>query len=337
MQKRRWALILLASVAFGVGHVALSLGRVWQAPVECIYFSALDKEEKPVLGLTAADFELRVDGKPVALDGFGAGLPYTDRSVPLAAWILLDFGSTMDSSVIKKQADAAAAAFDMLHPASVMGVKLVSDRSETMAPLAHDPAALRNAFTQYDQRRAELNVGIRVDSVVVGEAGIARALELALDEMDEYVVSQPSLRDREVHRAAMIISNGNLNPDYNLKPLYAKAAREGVFLYPVFYVARSPGAPSVGPWIDYYFALAQKTAGIASVLGALKPGSKINSPLLNNQWPNALAANFIHMIRDINGKYSFTILSPPAGRGMRLKLSCKVKGVRIRLVRTTLP
>lgn len=336
MRKHRWALILMLGVAFGVGPIATSLGRGAQAPAERIYFSALDKEEKPVLGLTTADFELHVDGKPAALEGFHAGLPYTGRSVPLAAWILLDFGATMESSVIKKQGDAAAAAFDMLHPSSVMGVKLVSEYSETMAPLAHDPAALRNAFIQYEQRRAELNVGIRVESVLVGEAGIARALESALDEMDEYVAAQPSLRDREVHRAAMIISNGNLNPSYNLKPLYAKAAREGVFLYPVFYVARRSGSPSVGPWIEYYFALAQKTAGVASFLGALKPGSKIDSPVLYNQGPNALTTNFIHMIRDINGKYSFSILPPPAGRQMRLKLSCKVKGVRVRLARTTL-
>jgi hypothetical protein len=333
MRKRGWALILLLGAAFGVGLIATSLGRGAQAPVERIYFSVLDKDEKPVLGLKAADFELRVDGTPATLEGFHAGLPYTDRSVPLVAWILLDFGATMESSVIKKQADAAAGAFDMLHPASVIGVKLVSDRSETMAPLAHNPAALRNAFIQYEQRRAELNVGIRVESVPVGEAGIARALEVALDEMDRYVAAQPMLRDREVHRAAMIISNANLNPSYNLKPFYAKATREGLFLYPVFYVARA----SVGPGIDYYFALAKKTAGVAAVLGALRPGSEINKLLLNNQGPNALTVNFVHMIRDINGKYSFTLPSPPAGQQKHLKLTCKAKGVRIRLVRTSLP
>jgi hypothetical protein len=332
MRKRRWALTLLLGAASGVGPIAMSLGHGTQAPAERIYFSALDKEEKPVLGLTAADFELRVDGKPAALEGFHAGLPYTDRSVPLAVWILLESNPDIHTSSIQKQGDAAAAAFGMLHPASVMGVKLVTDRSETLAPLAHDPAALRNAFTQYGERRAELRVGKGAESIGLGQAGVARALELAIGEMDEYLASQRSLRDREVHRAAMIISNGNLNPNYDLKPLCARAARAGVFLYPVLYVP-SPYRTLA----QYYLALAKETAGVASVFGDLKPGSNVERPLRSSQGPNAITANFIHMVRDINGKYSFTVLSPPSGQEMHLELKCKVKGMEVRLARTTLP
>jgi hypothetical protein len=57
----------------------------------------------------------------------------------------------------------------------------------------------------------------------------------------------------------------------------------------------------------------------------------------NNQAENALDVNFIHLVRDINGKYSFTVQRPLDEREIRLELKCKVKGIEIRLPRTTLP
>jgi hypothetical protein len=323
--------ILLGAIA-GFSQAAVNRLRYADPPAERIYFSALGKAERPVLGLEPKDFDLRIDGKPTPMEGFRAGLPHTDRSVPLVAWILLDFNPSIKNQPIKNQVDAVAGAFDMLHPESALGVKLVSDRSETLAPLAHDPKALRNAFLQYEQRRSELRVGIKTDSVQVGAAGIARALEYALDDIDEYVKSQPSLLNREVDRAAMIISDGNLNPSYNLKSLYEKAARANASLYPVFLPTGR-----FGPWIEYYFKLAEKTDGVAAFFGAISPGKDIYSPPSNNQAPNALTTNFIHMIRDINGKYSFTITPPPPAQKMRIKLICRVKGVKIRLARTILP
>ncbi len=330
MGRPRWKWILLAAAVSGfVCSVGLG-GQSSSRQAERIYFSALNKEEKPVLGLKAADFDLRIDGKPAPLADFHAGLPPTDRSIPLAAWILISYGPSIQSKAIERQANAAAAAFQRLHPDSVLGIKLISDRSETLSPMAHDPKALRNAFLQYSQRRAELDVGIKNASEYVGEAGMIRAVELAMDELDRYLSTQPSLRGREVHRAIMMISSGDINPNYKLKPLFEKAARQSVFLYPVFVpVAR------YGMWVQDYFNLAKKTAGVAAVEGALRPGSKVLPLPRSNQAENALDVNFIHMVRDLNGKYSFTVEPPPAGREMRLSLKCKVKGIEIRLPRTT--
>ncbi len=327
MSKCKWAEALLA-VAGVVSALSLASGE----SVERIYFSALDKEEKPVLGLTASSFELSIDGKPALLSNFHPGLPAGDRSVPLVAWILIDFNPNVKANVIQQQAGAAAAAFKELNPASAIGVKLVSDLSVTLAPLAHDPPALGNAFVQFGQRRTELNVGIAGESARVGQGGIARALELAMDEIDQYVSSTPSFRDREVHRAAMIISDANLNTAFDLKTLYHQAARQNVFLYPVFF----PRAP-YGFWVKDYFEMAKKTAGVASVFGALKPGAEVLPLPKSNLGPNALDVNFFHMIRDLNGKYSFTMTPVPAKQKTRIALKCKVKGVQIRLPRAILP
>jgi len=294
---------------------------------ERVYFSALDKEEKPVLGLSAADFELRIDGRRVAMEGFEGGRPPGDRSLPLVVWILLDANPNIQESVIRRQAEAAAGLFSMLHPDSAAGVKLVSDRVETLAPLAHDPAALRAAFTAFGDRRALLQVGGE-GTVVVGPGGLAGALQPAMEEIAGYVDGNPGLHGREVRRALMIISDGNLNPGFSLKRFYSLAARDGLFLYPVLF----PRFP-YGLWAKDYLDVAGKTAGVGAVFGALQPGSEILPLPRSETGANALTANFIHMIRDLNGKYSFTVASPPAGRTIRIGLKCRVKGVRIRLPR----
>lgn len=331
MTRSRWQrifmLLALPSLVSMLGFGGQNSGR----QPERIYFSALNKEEKPILGLKAADFELRIDGKPAPLVDFRAALPPSDRSTPLAAWILISYGPNIKSRAIEQQANAVAAAFQKIHPDSVLGIKLISDRSETLSPLAHDPKALRNAFMQYSQRRAEIDVGIKNASAPLGDGGMARAVDLAIDELAEYLSTQTSLRNREVHRAIMMISAGDINPNYRLKPLIAKAARQSVFLYPVFVPISMYGL-----WVQDYFDLAKKTAGVAAVEGALKPGSKVLPLPRSNQGENALDVNFIHLVRDINGKYSFTVQPPPDGREMHIELKCKVKGVEVRLPRSTL-
>jgi hypothetical protein len=299
------------------------------SPRERIYFSALNKEEKPVLDLKPTDFELRVNGKPALIEEFEAGLPVNDRSIPIAVLVLMGINPRTKSDVIKSQADAAAGLFQMVHPSSVMGVKLVSDRSETLAPLAHDPGAVRNAFIQYEQRRSELDAGLKKGIEVVGVAGMTRAAELAIDEIQSYVENQPALRSREIHKAVMLISEADINPKYSLKPLYAKASERNVFLYPVYYPIGL-----YAPIIEHFFELAKKTAGLAAFFGALKPGSQTWPVPRSDLKANALNVNFIHMVRDLNGKYSFTMPSPGAGQKLRIELKCKVKNVKIRLPRT---
>lgn len=332
------ALFLLSALIAGWESSNVA-GQPFSPATERVYFSALTKEEMPALGLKASDFELRINGKPTPLEDFRSGSPTSDRSVPLAAIILISFHERVDSKTIERQAGAAANLFHMLHPASVIGVKLVSDRSEPLALLAHDPSALRNAFVQYGERRSELNVGIKTDGQVVGKAGMARALELAVDEVNQYVESQPSFRGQEMHRAIMFIIPADRYPSYSWKDLYAKAARSDVFVYPVYY----PVQISLGDWDPFfilmdYFQMAQKTAGVSSVFGSPKPGTQPSEGLYNSLGANSsLTANFLHMISDINGKYSFTVAHPEGSSEIHLELKCKSKGIQIRMPNNILP
>jgi hypothetical protein len=300
-------------------------------PAERIYFSALDQSERPVTRLTAADFELRVNGSPSPFDDFREGSRMGKGSIPLVGWIMIDFNPNLQTSVIQQQAQAASEIFTQFHPDSAVGVKLVSDRSETLAPLEHDPNYLRMAFLQFGRRRTELQVGSDDASVVVGPGGILKATELAIGEINSYVESTPRLRNREIYRAIMILSDGNMNPSYKTGPLCALAARDTVFLYPVF----MPRAV-YGSWVRDYFDLARRTGGVASVLGALGPGSEVLPLTPGNTKPNALSFNILHMARDLAAKYS-VVLPPNRAGETRIEVKCRVKDVRIRLPRRTLP
>jgi hypothetical protein len=121
----------------------------------------------------------------------------------------------------------------------------------------------------------------------------------------------------------MILSDGNVDPALKADPIYRKAATARVFLYPVF-VPR----PRYGSWLQDFFDLGWKTAGVPSVFGALAPGGSVTRMSKPNTGPNALTFNFMHMMRDLNGKYS--LCAPAASR---LALKCRAKQVRVFLPR----
>ncbi len=328
---------ILALLILIVVLMPYSVGGQVQRPTALsktrIYFSALDKAEKPILGLAAGQFRLRINRRPAPMEEFRPGLSNTDRSIPLILWILIDWNPFMGINVIKEQANAAAKAFGLFNPDSVIGVQLVSDRAEILAPLAHNPAGLYEAFTDFSKRRNELRVGTQHESLKLGAAGILAALDSAIDSIVSFCHEDPVLKDREVHRAIMIISGGNVNPSYSRKYLYEKAAANDVFFYPVFV----PPPRRIGFWLQYYYELAQKTGGVASVFGALSPGSGVLRLKHGSTGVNALTFNFLHMARDLSGKYSFEVDVPSSGGKVRLDLKAKGKQVEIRLPRRILP
>jgi hypothetical protein len=217
---------------------ATASGAYGQERRERILFSALDRTKKPVLGLRAEDFTLKVDGRVAPLEDFRPARPADGRSTPLVAWILLSAYRPISSRLIADQAAAAAGVFTLLHPESALGVQVISDRVETLAPLGNDPGALRRAFTDYGSRRIELRAGPSKDIVPIGQGGILAAIEHAMDSMDRYVAERRAQSGTDVHRAVIVVALPLVPSYYHFYPgreaLLDHAARDGVFFYPIF-------------------------------------------------------------------------------------------------------
>jgi hypothetical protein len=303
---------------------------------ERIFFSALDRTNKPVLGLRGEDFTLKVDGRVAPLEDLRPARPADDKSTPLIAWILLSAYRPISSRLIADQAAAAAGAFTLLHPESALGVQVISDRVETLAPLGNDPAALRRAFNDYGSRRIELRAGPSKDIVPIGQGGILAAIEHAMDSMDRYVAERRAQSGTDVHRAVIAVALPLVPSYYHFYPgreaLLDHAARDGVFFYPIF-VPRG----FLAGWMEPYFELAKKTAGLVSVFGSLRPALDWRAIGQENDGPNALAANLLQIVRDVNGKYSFAAPRLSAGASARLELRSRRKDVEVRLQRRRLP
>jgi hypothetical protein len=304
---------------------------MWGAD-ERVYFSALDREERPVVGLTPADFELRVGGRTAAMEGFSAGGPGSSHSLVLIAWILLDASPNVSADVIRNQADSAEGIWQLFAPSSAVGVRLVSDRSEVLAPLSEGKGNLRRAFLDFASKRNALRARGGEGTVVVGKGGLGRAVELAVGELDRFVGENAALAGREVRKAVLILSDGDMSPYYKEKPLYELAARRAVFLYPVFLPK-----PVYGPWLSYYFDLAAKSGGVAAVFGALRPGSDLVRLERGNTGRNALNFNLILLARDIESKYSFTVRTDGAPGSIGLSVKCRRPGTQVRLARKSVP
>jgi hypothetical protein len=167
----------------------------------------------------------------------------------------------------------------------------------------------------------------------------------------------------------MILSAANVGPDFDFyrNDVFNLAAAAGVSIYPVCFeippAARKQnwstttiigggstnqstattqmGSPTPIPSrtvvkrdfsreYDKYFEFARETAGAGSFFGAPTPGSQPYSPAENSSLENLLAVNIMHMLRDLNGKYSVEVHPSGNSRGKtRIQLKSRRKGVTI--------
>ncbi len=335
------------------------LSGTTQEPIEQrerVCFSVLDKEDKPILGLAAEDFSLRIGGRRASLEKFQPGADATNKSIPLAVWILIQNHPAVGTTPLERQADAMAAVFEQLHPSSEIGVAVFDDRIRTLAPIGHDAVALREAFLRFGARRSELKVD---DIRMAPPGGLARALELTISQLERYLSSRPEPLKQEARRAVLIVLGGGAGANIvdSESSIRDRAIRSRIFLYPVCFPLpdtrtlmssprRSDGrieapAPvqvdmrdSNMRWYERFREMAQATGGIVSIFGAMSPGVRSSDLSARDSGSNGLIANFRHMVRDLSGKYSFEVLRPAKNRELKLELTSRVKGTRIVLAQS---
>ena len=360
----RWTWILATLLPMIVAGASAGPDQESTAQSERVFFSVLDENERPVLGLSADDFELRINGRRSALSHFRPGESSTAKSCPVVLWILVDNNPLVPSAVISNQAGAVVDIFERVHPDSAIGVKVFDDRLRTLAPLIREAAAVRNAFLQFREYRSERRVDDKRLKVGLSESGLMASLELAIEELQQYVASQSSLRERVVLRSILILSPADAGPrirynyfSYANRAVCKQAVDANVFLYPVCFevpsgriLQKTPygkkDAQKLGDYTvayndprllyDRYFELARKTGGVPSFFGAIAPGLHALLPPENISDVNLLTMNIIHMIRDLNGKYSFEVQKPGNGKKLQLDLKARMKNVKVILLRRTL-
>ena len=158
-----------------------------------------------------------------------------------------------------------------------------------------------------------------------------RAIDIAITGLNNFRLSDPSLQGKEALSALIIIAGAGLSPWYDERNLTAKAARHAVFIYPILMPEATHGL-----W-RRYSELAQSAAGILSGFGALSPELNSFKSRTMNLDRDALTFNFIQIVRDLNGKYSFLAPPVPPGGKVELELKCREKDVHIQLPRKRLP
>ncbi len=92
-----------------------------------VYVSVLDKDGRPVKGLTQDDFELSEDGRPQSISAFAAG------DFPLTAALALDASFSMAGRPLQAVKAAARAFLDALRPEDESLIVGMSSRVEVLA------------------------------------------------------------------------------------------------------------------------------------------------------------------------------------------------------------
>jgi len=110
-----------------------------------VYTSVSDAKGGPVLGLTAADFDVEDNGEPQRVTVF------TAKELPLSVAVVIDRSFSVPSARLQATVAAARAFIAALRPADRVMVLTIGSEVETIAPLSTDHAAATSALTRIDR------------------------------------------------------------------------------------------------------------------------------------------------------------------------------------------
>jgi len=180
--------LVTATAAAVVLHVAPSAQQpVFRADVNAtpLYVAVRDRDDNAVMGLTAADFDVRVDGRPAGIVSF------SNEPQPFAAVILVDFSASMSTHRAAVR-EATTAFIDRLLPGDRVRLGGFSNRI-VLAPdtFTGERDALLDAL--------KFQVG-RVDAG--GSSPVWRAATESLD----------ALRAQPLRRVLIMLSDGHDTP-----------------------------------------------------------------------------------------------------------------------------
>jgi len=264
---------------------------VFRAGVALVKVDAqvIDRGGHAITGLTAADFEVRDDGRPQKIAYFGR------ESEPLDLVLLLDVSGSMHRH-LQELAQTARAALRPLGSGDRVAVMLFSRE-----------AAVREQFT------ADFGIIERDLRDAVDERGLGSgtAINAAIISAAQYAAEQP-VRGR---RAILIVTD-NLSLNYKvpdddvIRELYVADAVLNAILIGK---QKRPGEPKRGSYVNPDF-----TPSDVFKLAAATGGEAVEA--------RKAAESFQAMIERIRARYSLQYTAPPGAPGAFHRIEVKVEG-----------
>ena len=249
----------------------------------------IDRGGHVVTGLTAADFEVRDDGRPQKIAYFGR------ESEPLDLVLLLDVSGSMHHH-LQELAQTARAALRPLGSGDRVALMLFSRE-----------AVVREQFT------ADFGVIESDLRGAVGERGLGSgtAINAAIISAAQYAAKQP-VRGR--HAILIVTDNLSLNykvpDDEVIRELYAADAVLNAILIGK---QKRPGEPKAGTYVNPDF-----TPSDIFKLAAATGGEAVEA--------RKAAESFHAMIERIRARYSLQYGAPPGAPGAFHRIEVKVEG-----------
>jgi VWFA-related protein len=212
-----WSRATAAAVGASLTAVTLA-SQTFRVGIEGVRVDALVTDgNKPVVGLTAADFELRDAGVLQRIDSVGM------EDVPLSVTLALDTSSSMHGAPLEHLKDAAAALVDLLAPRDRAALLTFAERVTLRAAWTSDHAILKRALTAGEARGATSLYDAAYAALTIRDRVPGRALVLIFSDGDDtwsWLPGQSVLdiarRSDAVVYAVGLRSSGTVRPGYRV-------------------------------------------------------------------------------------------------------------------------
>ena len=193
----RWGIALAVTVGVSVAGAA----QTFKSRVESVRLDALVLDRgRPVLGLTADNFEIRDNGALQAVTLLGAG------ALPLDVILLLDMSGSLPGERLAALRAAGGALLDALRPADRAALATFSREIHRAQPLTHDLVAVRRALERETPSGPTVLVDAMFAAIGMTDPGDRRSLLIVFsDGLDTASWLPPDAVVRAAERSEIVI------------------------------------------------------------------------------------------------------------------------------------
>ena len=277
------------------------LAQRFRVTTEAVRVDVLVKDgNRPVAGLSAADFDLRDRGVPQRIDAVSF------EDVPLSVMIALDTSDSLEGRALDDLRDAAAAATQLLRPEDRSALLTFTHRLWLRTPWTHDHGSLHVALLHADASGATSLHDVAYAALTLNDDQPGRRLVLLLSDGQDTVswLGGAAVIDAARRNDAVVYTVGLMKRSARV-PGYRLDFRSGV----------QPPVPKVVPSAlsePFLAALAEETGGT----------------FLTTDRSDRLRDTFLQIVNEFRTRYLLTYTPRGVDVGGWHPIEVKLKGRR---------